>query len=186
MREEGADAFDENQLNTLGYLLLNEGDVDGAIRIFELNVEMYPEASNPYDSLGEAYFAARDPERSAANYQRSLDLDPSNDNAREMLGRIGVDVVEPEAVTVSEEVLESYVGRYPLLPTFVIEITREGGQLFAQATGQPRLSLTPISETRFAVGGVDAQVSFARSGEGPAESLTLHQGGQEQVAERAE
>ncbi|MEM6327800.1 MAG: serine hydrolase [Bacteroidota bacterium] len=185
MREAGEYAFDESQLNTLGYLYLTEGEVETAIRIFELNVEMYPEASNPYDSLGEAYFVARDPERSAANYQRSLDLDPSNDNARLMLGRIGVDVVEPEPVTVSQDVLDRYVGRFALAPTFIIEITREEDQLFGQATGQGRIGLRPISDTRFAAIGVDAQISFP-DGDGPAERLTLHQGGQDQVAERVE
>ncbi len=71
----------ENQLNTLGYQLLQRNLVDEAITIFELNVEIFPEASNPYDSLGEAYMTAGDRERAIVNYRRSLELDPGNTNA---------------------------------------------------------------------------------------------------------
>jgi len=70
--------FDEDQLNGLGYQLLGAGDVDGAIEVFTLNVEMYPEASNPYDSLAEAYMAAGTTVEAIVNYARSLELDPGN------------------------------------------------------------------------------------------------------------
>src|SRR6185295_11894624 len=45
----------ENLLNTLGYQQLNTKHTQEAIALFQLNVEMYPNASNPYDSLAEAY-----------------------------------------------------------------------------------------------------------------------------------
>jgi hypothetical protein len=48
-------AFNESMLNTLGYVLLREKRVTDAIAVFALNVREYPEASNPYDNLGEAY-----------------------------------------------------------------------------------------------------------------------------------
>ncbi|MEL6614640.1 MAG: serine hydrolase [Bacteroidota bacterium] len=185
-RRASGGSFDEFQLNTVGYELLNEGRVQEAIQIFELNVEMFPEASNPYDSLGEAYFVARDPDKAAANYLRALELNPSSNNAREMLRRIGVEPPEAEEVTVSAETLDAYVGRYALAPTFIIEITREGTQLFGQATGQPRIALAPMTQTRFVAFGVDAQVSFTREGDAPAHMLTLHQGGRNQPAERVE
>ncbi|HYO47373.1 MAG TPA: serine hydrolase, partial [Gemmatimonadota bacterium] len=87
--------FDEDELNDLGYIYLRRGDVDTAIRIFELNVEMFPGASNPYDSLGEAYLAAGDRERAIANYRRSLELNPGNENARRMLReRLAVEVAD--------------------------------------------------------------------------------------------
>ncbi len=47
--------FSESVLNRLGYRLLNENKPDEAIAIFKLNVEAYPNAANPYDSLAEAY-----------------------------------------------------------------------------------------------------------------------------------
>ncbi len=57
-----AEAFDESLLNSLGYRLLRSDRVEDAIAVFELNVAEYPDASNPYDSLGEAYLAADDPD----------------------------------------------------------------------------------------------------------------------------
>jgi CubicO group peptidase (beta-lactamase class C family) len=80
--------FSERVLNRLGYNLLGRERVDAAIAFFELNVEAYPEASNPYDSLGEAYMVRGDRELAIANYERSLELDPDNANAVAMLAKL--------------------------------------------------------------------------------------------------
>ena len=55
-----------------------------AIEIFKLNVEAYPQSSNVYDSLGEAYMVKGDGEQAIMNYEISLKLDPNNSNAAEM------------------------------------------------------------------------------------------------------
>jgi tetratricopeptide (TPR) repeat protein len=73
--------FGEGQLNQLGYQLLSSGDVVGALKIFRLNVEVYPEAFNPHDSLGEALAAAGETEEAIKSYARSLALNPGNRNA---------------------------------------------------------------------------------------------------------
>ena len=83
-----AERFNENLLNTLGYDLLRGGRVDEAIAVFELNVAEYPSAWNPYDSLGEAYMVKGDREKAVANYRKSLDLNPNNENAARMLERL--------------------------------------------------------------------------------------------------
>ena len=59
-----------------------------AIEIFKLNTEAYPESANVYDSLGEGYAADRNIELAIENYQKSLDLNPDNENAKEMLKRL--------------------------------------------------------------------------------------------------
>src|SRR4030095_14297470 len=46
--------FSEGQLNGVGYQLMQMKRVKDAIEIFKLNVEMFPQRPNPYDSLGEA------------------------------------------------------------------------------------------------------------------------------------
>jgi len=79
--------FDEDQLNALGYRLIQAKD-SKAIRIFQLNVEAYPQSSNVYDSLGEAYMDSGDKTRAKANYQKSLELNPKNGNAVVMLERL--------------------------------------------------------------------------------------------------
>ncbi len=75
----------ERLMNEAGYFLLGEGLVAEAIRIFRLNVEAYPESWNVYDSLGEAYMEAGEKELAVENYERSLDMNPDNSNARRML-----------------------------------------------------------------------------------------------------
>ena len=56
--------------------------------MFRVNVELYPESANTYDSLGEAYMKGGDHELAVRNYRKSLELDPNNHNASEMLKRL--------------------------------------------------------------------------------------------------
>lgn len=78
----------ERGLNAVGYRLLNENRVDDAIQVFKLNVDEYPDAFNVYDSLGEAYLKKGDKELARQNYEKSLELNPDNENARKMLGEL--------------------------------------------------------------------------------------------------
>ncbi len=68
-----------------GTNLLNEEKHIDAIEIFKLNAEAYPKSSNVYDSLGEAYTKSGERELAIENYQKSLDLNPENENAKKML-----------------------------------------------------------------------------------------------------
>ncbi|HEU5261310.1 MAG TPA: YceI family protein [Gemmatimonadales bacterium] len=75
----------EAQLNTLGYKLLQAGKVAEAIAMFQLNVESFPQSSNVYDSLGEAYLAKGDRTAARSNYQKALAMNPQNVGAMEVL-----------------------------------------------------------------------------------------------------
>jgi tetratricopeptide (TPR) repeat protein len=44
-----------NVLNTLGYNYLGQQRYELAIAIFELNISLYPDQANPYDSISECY-----------------------------------------------------------------------------------------------------------------------------------
>jgi tetratricopeptide (TPR) repeat protein len=80
--------FDEDELNALGYQLLRANKFKEAIRILQLNVDAYPQSSNVYDSLGEAYMDDGDKPQSIANYQKSLRLNPNNGNGLKMLKKL--------------------------------------------------------------------------------------------------
>jgi tetratricopeptide (TPR) repeat protein len=54
-------------------------------KITPLNVEAYPESSNVYDSLGEAYMLNGEKAPAIENYEKSLKLNPNNANAVEKL-----------------------------------------------------------------------------------------------------
>jgi hypothetical protein len=81
--------FEEDELNALGYQLLRTNKFKEAIRVLQMNVEAYPQSSNVYDSLGEAYMDDGDKPQSIANYQKSLQLNPKNGNAVKMLKKLG-------------------------------------------------------------------------------------------------
>jgi CubicO group peptidase (beta-lactamase class C family) len=89
-------------------------------------------------------------------------------------------------VPLSSEQLERCVGRYELAPGFLLEVTQEGGHLFSQATGQPKVEIFAESQTEFFLKAVDAQLSFRLDGTGPAKGLVLHQGGRDVAAKRLE
>jgi CubicO group peptidase (beta-lactamase class C family) len=78
----------ERTLNVIGYGLIRQRKVKEAIGVFKLNVELYPKSGNPYDSLGEAYLLNGNKELAIENYKKSLELDPQNTNAVEMLKKL--------------------------------------------------------------------------------------------------
>ena len=88
--------------------------------------------------------------------------------------------------TAPAEHLKEYLGRYPLLPTFVMVVAADGEQLFVQATGQSRLTLLPLTADRYSVKGVTAEVWFERDAVGKIVALVLHQNGRDQRAVKAE
>lgn len=82
---KGAYNFGEAALNEFGYAILRNNDTEGAIQIFTLNAETFPTSANVWDSLAEAYMKAGDKDRAETYYQKSLELDPNNENAKAML-----------------------------------------------------------------------------------------------------
>ncbi len=58
--------------------------------------------------------------------------------------RFGGEVPNPKEhkeISVDPKLFDRYVGQYQLAPTFILTITREGDQLFAQATGQSKAEI---------------------------------------------
>jgi len=92
----------------------------------------------------------------------------------------------PKEATVDAGVLDRHVGRYELTPQFVLTISRDGDRLFAQATGQQRFRLYPISDRNFFYKVVEAQMTFEIDGQGRTVGLTLHQNGVSRRAKRIE
>lgn len=80
--------MNEGELNMLGYSLIQRQLLGDAIVILKLNAEMYPDSFNVYDSLAEAYMLNGDSKLAIENYNRSLELNPDNTNATEMLKKL--------------------------------------------------------------------------------------------------
>lgn len=80
--------YTERDVNGMGYALMNQGLLEAAVRLFELNAASYPNSFNTWDSLAEGYLAQERFDDAEANYEKSLELNPSNDNARTKLAEI--------------------------------------------------------------------------------------------------
>jgi tetratricopeptide (TPR) repeat protein len=79
----------EADLNRWGYRLLGAGKTAQALGIFQLIVSLHPDSGNAFDSLASGYEAVGANELAIANYRRSLELDPANDNARDRIRALG-------------------------------------------------------------------------------------------------
>jgi tetratricopeptide (TPR) repeat protein len=78
----------EDNINNAGYQLLTANRINDAIELFKLNVQFFPKAWNPYDSLGEAYAKAGKKDLAIKNYEMSIKLNPKNESGKKMLEKI--------------------------------------------------------------------------------------------------
>ena len=93
---------------------------------------------------------------------------------------------EHKQVAVDPKLFDGYVGTYQLSPNFNISITREGGHLFAQATGQEIFEIFPEGDRDYFLKVVDAQITFVTDGKGHAKEIVLHQNGHDVHGNRIE
>jgi CubicO group peptidase (beta-lactamase class C family) len=92
--------------------------------------------------------------------------------------------LKPEDIILDQKTIDSYLGDFELVPGFVINILSENGELFGQATGQPRFTLLPSANHEFTIKEVSAKVVFVPSEDGEVNLLKLHQGGNIMDAKR--
>ncbi len=81
----GEGLYNEDQINSLGYEYLRREETLMAIALLRFNTLRFPMSANAFDSLGEAYLENGNKEHAIINYKKSLELDPGNNNASEML-----------------------------------------------------------------------------------------------------
>lgn len=86
--DKTVDIFSEDRLNSTAYSLLYSGSIDNAIKLFHLNTIAYPESWNVFDSYGEALLLKGDTVQAIENYEKSIAINPENQNGLEVLGRI--------------------------------------------------------------------------------------------------
>jgi len=78
----------EESMNTTGYVFLRMKRTDDAIAIFQQNTEDYPQSWNVWDSLAEGFANKGDKETAIKYYEKSLELNPANNNATEMIKKL--------------------------------------------------------------------------------------------------
>jgi CubicO group peptidase (beta-lactamase class C family) len=94
-----------------------------------------------------------------------------------------IPAAKPE-IRLSEADLDKFLGEYELAPGFSITVTREGAQLFCQATGQQRFEVFAETPTRFFLKMVDAAVEFYPDDKGAVAKMVLFQSGREMEGKR--
>lgn len=75
----------ESSINNLGYTFMTKQDFESAAQVFKLNIDRYPISFNTYDSYGEALLKLNLTEEAIAAYSRSVELNPNNAGAIEVL-----------------------------------------------------------------------------------------------------
>lgn len=81
-------ALDENEMNLFGYELLQAGKINEAAAVLKITMEAFPDSFNAYDSYGEAQMALGNKAEAIALYQKSLELNPNNQNGIQMLKKL--------------------------------------------------------------------------------------------------
>ncbi|NPD48062.1 S41 family peptidase [Lentimicrobium sp. S6] len=78
----------EVALNTLGYSLLWDNEINKALKILKLNTLLFPNSWNAFDSYGEACLANGDKNKAMKNYTKSVELNPKNIAGKKMVKKI--------------------------------------------------------------------------------------------------
>ncbi len=92
LRRDSARAyfFNEQQLDAVGFWLFGNKRFSEAMSIFQVNLEESPQSSNTYEALGESFLELGDTLQAIARLRRSLELNAKNQDAINVLSRLGV------------------------------------------------------------------------------------------------
>jgi len=75
----------ESAINNFGYKFMNRKDYKSAREIFELNIQLYPNSFNVFDSYGECLLKLKLNQQAIDAYKKSLELNPNNEKAKKIL-----------------------------------------------------------------------------------------------------
>jgi CubicO group peptidase (beta-lactamase class C family) len=154
--------FSENQLNNLGYFYMVRKELEKAIAIFKLNMEVFPNSYNVYDSFGEALLANSDRKEAIDNYLKSLRLNPGNAHGLSVLNDLGIstdDLIKNIAVSVDTEIIEGYTGQYQSSTGKKLTIQRKEAYLSVEMQGK-EFKLVAQSMVRFQTLGDGSTFTF--------------------------
>jgi tetratricopeptide (TPR) repeat protein len=87
VENKGTYDITETEVNEYGYDLMGDGKLEDARNVFRLNTELYPDSWNTYDSYGEYLLELGEIENGIKAYKKSLELNPNNYTAKEVLKR---------------------------------------------------------------------------------------------------
>jgi hypothetical protein len=92
--------FGDEPMRELGYDLMSQGQLDGALKVLALNVGTYPSSSGAHSMLAEVYNRIGEREKALESCRRALDLDPDNAGAASLMAQIASE--EPPATNTED------------------------------------------------------------------------------------
>ena len=78
----------ERRLNSLAYRFLRKEEYDEAKELFKINMALYPNSSNVYDSMSDLYFSKKDTVNAIIYYKKALAINPENRSSKARLNRL--------------------------------------------------------------------------------------------------
>ena len=85
--EEGT--WSEGYLTSQGLMLIEHGEVDGAIALLRINTELHPNAAYNWYCVGQAYREKGDREQAVHYYKKALEVVPDFRGAKQALAELG-------------------------------------------------------------------------------------------------
>lgn len=77
----------ESDLNYLGFLYMSENKLDEAIGIFKMALEIFPNSSSIYNSMGECYMKIGDIKCAVESYKKAYGLNPGDFVAKKTINK---------------------------------------------------------------------------------------------------
>ena len=75
----------ERSINKIGYGYIGQNDYRTAIEVFKINTILYPESSNTFNSLADAFLKEKDTLKAIENLKKSLAINPENRGSKRTL-----------------------------------------------------------------------------------------------------
>lgn len=91
---------------------------------------------------------------------------------------------EETPISIDSSIFDKYVGKYNAGNQNIIEITKDGDKLMAQAPNSPRFQLLAATEKEFFVREINIRIIFKVNEQGQTESFSLNTDGVESTATR--
>ena len=114
------------------------------------------------------------------NFVWTLDFE----NHKWFLSRVVKKSEKTDQAALDSEILNSYVGKYEVVPGMALDVTTDGENLFLQAPGQQKVAMTQESDATFVIKLANARIVFGKDESGEITYLVLYQGGRETRANK--
>jgi CubicO group peptidase (beta-lactamase class C family) len=89
---------------------------------------------------------------------------------------------EEKTISLDTAIYREYVGKFDLGQNIIVDITSSGGKIYAQATGQQRYEMLPISKEEFIIRDLNAKVLFVKDAGGKVDKITVNMAGRKNDA----